>query len=61
MVAGSAVIMFVTVGVGYYGLAVFLSPLQEENGWSNAVVSGATGWFFAVGGRCCGFFVENVI
>jgi len=42
--------MFVTVGVGYYGLAVFLSPLREENGWSNAVVSGATGWFFAVGG-----------
>lgn len=42
--------MFVTVGVGYYGLAVFLTPLQEEHGWSNAIVSGATGWFFAAGG-----------
>jgi len=50
IVAGSAVMMFVTVGVGYYGLAVFLTPLQEEHGWSNATVSGATGWFFAVGG-----------
>ena len=40
---GVAVLMFATVGVGYYGLAVFLRPLQEENGWSNTVVSGATG------------------
>lgn len=47
---GCAVLMFVTIGVGYYGLAVFLSPLQEEHGWSNATVSGATGLFFAVGG-----------
>jgi len=48
--------MFVTVGVGYYGLAVFLAPLQEEHGWSNAVVSGATGWFFAAGG-IAGFLI----
>ena len=45
-----AVVMFATVGVGYYGLAVFLRPLQEENGWSNAWVSGATGLYFAVSG-----------
>ena len=50
IVAGAAVLMFVTIGVGYYGLAVFLRPLQEENGWSNATVSGATGMFFIVGG-----------
>ncbi len=42
--------MFATVGVGYYGLAVFLRPLQEENGWSNTVVSGATGLYFTVSG-----------
>jgi MFS family permease len=42
--------MFVGVGVGYYGLAVFLRPLQEENGWSNAVVSGATGAYFSIAG-----------
>ncbi len=40
----------VTVGVGYYGLAVFLGPLREANGWSNAVVSGATGLYFSVAG-----------
>ncbi len=44
------VMMYVTVGVGYYGLSVFLRPLQQENGWSNAVVSGATGLYFAVSG-----------
>jgi sugar phosphate permease len=50
IVLGSALLMFVTIGVGYYGLAVFLRPLQEEHGWSNATVSGATGMFFVVGG-----------
>lgn len=50
-VAGACtVLMYVTVGVGYYGLSVFLRPLQLEHGWSNAVVSGATGLYFAVSG-----------
>jgi sugar phosphate permease len=47
---GCAVLMLVGVGVGYYGLAVFLRPLQDEHDWSNAVVSGATGLDFAVSG-----------
>jgi len=47
---GSLALLFVTVGVGYYGLAVFLRPLQDEHGWSNAVVSGATGLYFTVSG-----------
>jgi MFS family permease len=47
---GCSVLMLVGVGVGYYGLAVFLRPLQEEHGWSNAVVSGATGLYFSVSG-----------
>jgi MFS family permease len=47
---GSLVLLFVTVGVGYYGLAVFLRPLQEEHDWSNGVVSGATGLYFTVSG-----------
>lgn len=42
--------MFVGSGVGYYALAVFLRPLQEENGWSNSIVSGATGMYFSVAG-----------
>jgi MFS family permease len=47
---GSLALLFVTVGVGYYGLAVFLRPLQDEHGWSNGVVSGATGLYFTVSG-----------
>jgi MFS family permease len=45
-----SVLMFVSVGVGYYGLAVFLRPLQETHGWSNAAVSGATGLYFSLSG-----------
>ncbi len=45
-----AAVMFATVGVGFYGLAVFLRPLQEENGWSNAAVSGASGMYFSITG-----------
>lgn len=41
---------FVTVGVGYYGLQVFMKPLRDEHGWSASVVSSASGMFFAVAG-----------
>jgi sugar phosphate permease len=44
------VMMYVTVGVSYYGLSLFLRPLREEHNWSNAVVSGATGAFFLLSG-----------
>src|SRR5687768_16065171 len=47
---GCSFLMLVGVGVGYYGLAVFLRPLQEVHGWSNRVVSGATGLYFGVSG-----------
>ncbi|MEX1022331.1 MAG: MFS transporter [Dehalococcoidia bacterium] len=47
---GCAAMMLVAGGVGYYGLAVFLEPLQEEHGWSNSAVSGATSMFFLIGG-----------
>ena len=47
---GCSFLMLVGVGVGYYGLAVFLRPLQDEHGWSNAIVSGATGLYFSVSG-----------
>jgi sugar phosphate permease len=46
----ASVLMLITIGVGYYGLAVFLRPLQEEHGWSNTVVSGATSFYFVVSG-----------
>jgi sugar phosphate permease len=44
------VMMYVTVGVSYYGLSLFLKPLRDEHGWSNSVVSGATGAFFLISG-----------
>jgi len=47
---GCAAMTMVAGGVGYYGLAVFLEPLQEEHGWSNSAVSGATSMFFLIGG-----------
>ena len=47
---GCALLMFVGVGVGYYGLAVYISPLKEEHGWSTTAVSGATGLYFSIGG-----------
>lgn len=51
-----SLLMLVGVGVGYYGLAVFLRPLQDEHGWSNSVVSGATGLYFSLSG-VTGFIV----
>lgn len=50
-VAGACLLMmYVTVGVSYYGLSLFLKPLRDEHGWSNSVVSGATGSFFVISG-----------
>ncbi len=48
--AGVALVMMCGIGVGYYGLAVFLRPLQEAHGWSNASVSGATAAYFVISG-----------
>ncbi len=50
-----ALLSFVGVGVGYYGLAVFLEPLKDEHGWSTTAVSGATGLYFSVSGLASGF------
>jgi sugar phosphate permease len=47
---GCLLMQFFTVGVGYYGLQVFLKPLRDEHGWSASVVSAASGLFFAVSG-----------
>ena len=50
VVVGVALVMLCGIGVGYYGLAVFLKPLQQAHGWSNASVSGATGLYFVISG-----------
>jgi sugar phosphate permease len=57
---GCGLMMWVTVGVGYYGLATFLRPLQDEHDWSAGVVSGASGLFFVVSGLSA-FVVGPVI
>lgn len=50
-----ACLMFVGVGVGYYGLPIFLKPLQEEHGWSNTQVSWAPAIYFCVSGVTSAF------
>ena len=47
---GTSLIMMGGMGIGFYGLAVFLRPLQEANDWSNTAVSGATGAYFVISG-----------
>ncbi len=45
-----ACLMFVGVGVGYYGLPIFLKPLKEAHGWSTTQVSVAPAIYFCVSG-----------
>lgn len=57
------VMMYVTVGVSYYGLSLFLRPLRDEHGWSNSIVSGATGTFFLISGVAAfgaGPFIDKI-
>ncbi len=50
-----AVLMFVGVGVGYYGLPVFLKPLKDEHGWTTTQVSWAPAIYFFVAGLTAAF------
>lgn len=50
VVAGVFVMLLVTAGVIFYGLAVYLRALTVEQGFSVGVVSGATAVFFLVSG-----------
>ena len=44
------ILMFVGVGVGYYGLPIFLKPLKDEHQWSTTAVSWAPTIYFCVAG-----------
>lgn len=44
------VLMFVGVGVGYYGIPVFLKPLKADHGWTTTQVSWAPAIYFCVAG-----------
>ena len=50
VVAGVFVMLLVTAGIGFYGLAVYLRALTVEQGFSVGAVSGATALFFLVSG-----------
>jgi hypothetical protein len=39
IVAGSFLILFITVGIGLYAPPVFLVPVQEHFGWSQAAIA----------------------
>ena len=50
-----ACLMFVGVGVGYYGLPIFLKPLREAHGWSDTQVSIAPAIYFSISGLTSAF------
>lgn len=50
VVTGGFIILAVTAGLGFYGLAVFLNAFSRERGWDVASVSLATTIFFLVSG-----------
>ncbi len=57
---GTSLVMMGGMGIGFYGLAVFLRPLQEAHGWSNAAVSGATGSYFVISGLAAAFVGPHI-
>lgn len=60
--AGSSLLSFACVGIGFYGLTVFLDALRVEHAWSRASISGATALYFviaAVVGTAVGRLVDR--
>jgi MFS family permease len=50
VVAGCFVVLTVSSGLGFYGLAVYLNAFSKEQGWPLGAISLATTVFFVVGG-----------
>ncbi len=50
VVAGCFVVLTVSSGLGFYGLAVYLNAFSKERDWPLATISLATTVFFIVGG-----------
>jgi MFS family permease len=48
--AGTFLLSFVIVGIGFYSLTIFLDALCLDRGWSRASVSGATTLYFLTSG-----------
>ncbi len=60
VVAGCFVVLTVSSGLGFYGLAVYLNAFSNERGWPLSSISLATTVFFVVGG-VAGVAVARVI
>lgn len=63
VVAGTSLLSFVTVGIGFYSLPVLLDGLVSLRGWAPAAVSGATSLYFvvaAVTGSLVGRAIDRV-
>ncbi len=50
VVAGCFIVLTVSSGLGFYGLAVYLNAFSNEKGWPLSTISLATTMFFVVGG-----------
>ena len=60
VVAGCFIVLMVTSGLGFYGLAVYLNTFSRERGWPVASISLATTLYFIVGG-VVGLVVARII
>ena len=63
VVFASAAIVFLTGGTFFYGFSALVKPLQDEFGWSRALISGAFSLRSEVGGIAApavGFLVDRV-
>src|SRR5687768_8244005 len=60
VVAGCFIVLMVSSGLGFYGLAVYLNAFSNEKGWPVASISLATTLYFVVGG-ITGLFVARLI
>ncbi len=60
VVAGCFIVLTVSSGLGFYGLAVYLNAFSRERGWPVASISLATTLYFVVGGFS-GLYVARLI
>ena len=60
VVAGCFIVLTVSSGLGFYGLAVYLNAFSRERDWPVASISLATTIYFVVGG-VTGLYVARVI
>lgn len=60
VVTGCFIVLAVSSGLGFYGLAVYLNAFSREKGWPVASISLATTLYFVVGG-VTGLFVARLI